>query len=182
MTGKNRRPRESSVGQILDRPRGRIDLAQVYKLRVVNRLSFGEIAKALNVPKSTIHAALHRLKNLIPDPDVVKAYEEVRPTLLTAVEQRLMASLLDEQSLEKASLNNRAYAFQQVFHARRLEDGKATEQVSILSRLLEERVTNIYKPLTMRSTPLEEKIRNDNGLGLLSKHIVMWNGGRRLKL
>ena len=127
-------------------PRGkRLDLAQVWKLRVMNRLSYGEIARAVGASKSSIHAALHRLSKLVPDPDAVKAYGEVRPTLLTAVEYRLMASLLDEDALEKASLNNRAYAFQQVFNARRLEEGKATEHLSVVSRLLDERVQNMYK-------------------------------------
>ena len=127
-------------------PRGkRLDLAQIWKLRVVNRLSYGEIARSLGVAKSYVHAALHRLQKLIPDPEMVSAYQEVRPTLLTAVEYRLMASLTDGETIQKASLNNRAYAFQQVFNARRLEEGKATEHLSVVSRLLDERVQNMYK-------------------------------------
>ena len=134
-------------------PRGkRLDVAQVWKLRVVNRLSYGEIARSLGVAKSSVHAALHRLQKLIPDPEIVHAYQEVRPTLLTAVEQRLMASLTDEDALQKASLNNRAYAFQQIFNARRLEDGKATEHLSVVSRLLRETVPNMYK------TPQEDSV------------------------
>lgn len=124
-------------GRFLERNHKQLDLVQAYKLRVVNRLSFAEIAKALGVPKSSVHAALQRLQKLVPDPDVVRAYEEVRPTLLTAVEQRLIASLTDEAAIEKASLNNRAYAFQQVFNARRLEQGKSTENMALLSKLIE---------------------------------------------
>ena len=137
-------------------PKGkRLDLAQVWKLRVVNRLSYGEIARSLGVAKSSVHAALHRLQTLIPDPEIVHAYQEVRPTLLTAVEQRLMASLLDEDALQKASLNNRAYAFQQVFNARRLEEGKATEHLCVVSRLLREIVPNMYK------TPQEDSVGHE---------------------
>lgn len=123
----------------------RLDLAQVWKLRVVNRLSYGEIARSLGVAKSSVHAALQRLQKLVPDPGVVKAYQEVRTTLLTAVEYRLMASLTDEDTLQKASLNNRAYAFQQVFNARRLETGESTQNLSVLSKLIDETVLNLYK-------------------------------------
>ena len=53
-------------------PKGkRLDLAQIWKLRVVNRLSYGEIARSLGVAKSSVHAALHRLQKLIPDPEMV---------------------------------------------------------------------------------------------------------------
>ena len=137
--------RPNDTEQSFDLTRKRLDLAQVWKLRVVNRLSYGEIARAVGASKSSIHAALHRLQKLIPDPEMVSAYQEVRPTLLTAVEYRLMASLTDGETIQKASLNNRAYAFQQVFNARRLEEGKATEHLSVVSRLLDERVQNMYK-------------------------------------
>ena len=148
-TKKGRRPNDAERSL---EPKGkRLDLAQVWKLRVVNRLSYGEIARAVGASKSSIHAALHRLSKLVPDPDAVKAYGEVRPTLLTAVEYRLMASLTDGETIQKASLNNRAYAFQQVFNARRLEEGKATEHLSVVSRLLDERVKKRNK------TPHEDR-------------------------
>ncbi|TKB64003.1 MAG: hypothetical protein E8D47_12195 [Nitrospira sp.] len=147
-------------GQNVDRPRRKIDLVQAYKLRVVNRLSFAEIAKALGVPKSSVHAALQRLHKFIPDPEVVHAYQEVRPTLLTAVEERLIASLTDEDTIQKASLNNRAYAFQQVFNARRLESGQSTSNLSVLSKMLSETVQNLYKK------PAEEKKAPNDTTGI----------------
>lgn len=133
-------------GRFLERNRKRLDLAQIWKLRVVNRLSLAEIARTLGVAKSTVHAALQRIQTLIPDPEVTRAYEEVRPTLLTAVEQRLMASLLDEDTLEKASLNNRAYAFQQVFNARRLETGQSTQNHSLLGKLMSAAFHQVCSP------------------------------------
>jgi predicted DNA-binding protein YlxM (UPF0122 family) len=154
-----RRERPNDSERSLDLQRKRLDLAQVWKLRVVNQLSYGEIARSLGVAKSSVHAALQRLHKLVPDPDVVKAYAEVRPTLLTAVEYRLMASLTDEEALQKASLNNRAYAFQQVFNARRLEDGKATGHLSVISRMLDETVGNLYK------RPQEEKEATNDTIG-----------------
>lgn len=144
MRRKKRPLRDTGSGRNVDRAHGKIDLAQAYKLRVVNRLSFGEIAKTLNVPKSSVHAALQRLHKLVPDPDAVKAYEEVRPTLLTAIEHRLMASLTDEEAVQKASLNNRAYAFQQIFNARRLETGQSTQNLSLMAKLMGKALEDLY--------------------------------------
>lgn len=136
MPRKSTKARPNDTERLLDHRPKRLDVAQVWKLRVVNRLSLAEIARSLGVAKSSVHAALERIRKLIPDPDMVKAYEEVRPTLLTAMEQKLMASLADDETLQKASLNNRAYAFQQVFNARRLETGQSTQNHAVLAKLM----------------------------------------------
>jgi IS30 family transposase len=68
-------------GQAPERSGEPIDIAQAWKLRVVNKLSFGEIAKQLGCSKSTVHAALQRLNDLVPDPHVVNAYEGVEAQL-----------------------------------------------------------------------------------------------------
>jgi predicted DNA-binding protein YlxM (UPF0122 family) len=152
MAGGGQMPRKSTKARPNDAERSvdhrpqRLDVTQVWKLRVVNRLSLSEIARSLGVAKSSVHAALQRLQKLIPDPDMIKAYEEVRPTLLTAVEQRLMASLMDEVTLQKASLNNRAYAFQQVFTARRLETGQSTQNHAVLGKLMAEALQSAGRP------------------------------------
>lgn len=138
MPRKSTKARPNDTERSLDRRPKRLDVAQTWKLRVVNRLSLAEIARSLGVAKSSVHAALQRLQKLIPDPEMTKAYEEVRPTLLTAVEQKLMASLADDETLQKASLNNRAYAFQQVFNARRLETGQSTQNHAVLAKLMAE--------------------------------------------
>lgn len=141
----------------IDRRPTRLDVAQVWKLRVVNRLSLAEIARTLGVAKSTVHAALQRIQELIPDPEIVAAYRDVRPTLLTAVEQRLLASLTDEDAITKATLNNRAYAFQQVFHARRLEAGESTANIATISKLVTDTVKSLYAntPAAMQQTPTD---------------------------
>jgi IS30 family transposase len=123
-------------GRELDRPHKKLDLIQAYKMRVFNRLSFAEIAKALSVPKSTVHAALHRLNDLIPDPSQVAAYEAVEASVLTSAKARLLASCLDSDVIAKASLNNRAYAFSQVANHERLVKGQATSNIGVLAKLI----------------------------------------------
>ena len=111
----------------------KIDLAQAYRLRVVNRLSFKEIAHVLGVAKSTVHDALQRLHRVLPDPEQIRAYEEVEPYLLTTVKARLLDSLADETAIEKASLNNRGFAFTQVSNQERLTKGQATSHTSLMA-------------------------------------------------
>lgn len=132
-------------GQELDRPHKRIDLVAAYKLRVINRLSFAEIAKALGVPKSTVHAALHRLIDLIPEPDAVAAFEAVEASVLTSAKARLLASVLDEECIAKASLNNRAYAFSQVANHERLTRGLSTSNVGVLAKLIVQADQGLFK-------------------------------------
>jgi predicted transcriptional regulator len=133
-------------GRIHDRPRKKLDLVQAYKLRVENRLTFAEIAKTLGVPKSTVHAALHRLNKLVPDPETVKAFEGVQASILTSAQEQLLSSLLDPAKLEKASLNNLAYGFTQLFTAHRLLTGASTQNISVLSRLVGEANAELFKP------------------------------------
>jgi hypothetical protein len=123
-------------GQAPERSGEPIDIAQAWKLRVVNKLSFGEIAKQMGCSKSTVHAALQRLNDLVPDPHVVNAYEGVEAHLLTAGKARLLRSLMDEEAIEKASLNNRAFAFSQLFNAHRLATHQSTENVGVLGKLI----------------------------------------------
>ena len=112
------------------------DVLKAYRLRVLNRLSYQEIADQLGEPKSSVYKALAQLVALTHDHERLRQYEEIRPALLSAAEERLMASLVDEEAIEKASLNNRAYAFQQLHNARRLESGQSTQNLSILGKLI----------------------------------------------
>ena len=132
-------------GRALDRPRKKFDLVQAYKLRVFNRLSFAEIGKALSVPKSTVHAALHRLSDLIPDPSQMAAYEAVEASVLTSAKARLLASVLDEECIAKASLNNCAYAFSQVANHERLVKGRSTSNIGLLAKLIVQADQGLFK-------------------------------------
>jgi hypothetical protein len=112
------------------------DVLKAYRLRVLNHLSYQEIADQLGEPKSSVYKALGQLVALTHDQERMEQYEEIRPALLSAAEERLIASLVDEEAIEKATLNNRAYAFQQLHTARRLEQGKSTGNISILGKLI----------------------------------------------
>lgn len=114
----------------------KIDLCQAYKLRVINRLSYKEIARTLGVAKSSVHAALRRLNHVMPDPEQVQAFEEVEPYILTGVKMKLLASLTDEECIKKASLNNRGFAFTQVANHERLVKGQSTINTSFMIKAI----------------------------------------------
>lgn len=112
------------------------DVLKAYRLRVLNHLSYQEIADQLGEPKSSVYKALAQLVALTHDHERMEQYEEIRPALLSAAEERLLASLVDEEAIAKATLNNRAYAFQQLHSARRLERNLTTANVGLFGKLI----------------------------------------------
>ena len=117
-------------------PDRKLDPLEVYKLRLHNRLSFPQIAGIFGVSKQAAHECFTRFSEaLIPGEDVT-AYQEARTELLTTAEERLLASVLDPEKLQKASLNNVAYALTQIHTMRRLEQGKSTGNIHLLSQVI----------------------------------------------
>lgn len=58
-------------------------------------------------------------------------YEGKRLQILNAAEMLILKEIFDRRKLQKASLNNLAYAFSQIHNARRLEEGKSTANISL---------------------------------------------------
>mgnify|MGYP001590340558 CR=1 FL=1 len=109
----------------------KVDVGKAYAMKQ-RGLTYHEIGERMGACKSTIHVALQRFQQLLPDPGITKHYNDHRANVLTAVEHALVEDMLDPERRAKASLNNTAYAFQQVANLRRLEQGKATSHVAIL--------------------------------------------------
>jgi len=126
------------------------DVLKAYRLRVLNRLSYQEIADQLGAPKGSVYKALCEMVALTHDHERLAQFEEIRPALLSAVEERLIASLVDEEAIQKASLNNRAYAFQQVAQQGRLSRGLSTENVGVLGKLILTAEEDLGKPRQKR--------------------------------
>jgi hypothetical protein len=127
---------------------GQIDVAKALRLRLEHGLSYEEIGVHLcptnPFKKQSIKDALERFGELVKEPGLVRAYCDSRATTLGALELQLMQSLADPKAIRKASLNNRAYAFQQIHTARRLEEGKSTENVSVLAKVMGQAFERIH--------------------------------------
>ena len=67
----------------------------------------------------------------LPEPEEVELYNQQRAELLSQAELVLLKQIFDADKLAKASINNIAYAFTQVFQARRLESNQSNINIAI---------------------------------------------------
>lgn len=124
--------------KVITHPRQqKIDVAKALKLRLQGN-TFEEIGAVFGCNKQAVYQALDKFKAFLGDVEAgnLTAYSENRAELFNAVEKHLSGSLLDPQALEKASLNNRAYALKVIHEARRLETGQSTSNLSVLGKLV----------------------------------------------
>jgi hypothetical protein len=121
-----------------DGDRSNFDLLKAVKLRFEHRLTYEQIAKVMAVPMRTVHLKLQRLHEVLPDPEQERAFQTVKVQLLGGLEQALIRSMLQPDKIEKASLNNAAYALKQVNEIRRLESGQSTQNIGVLGKLIVE--------------------------------------------
>lgn len=115
----------------------KVDALRVLKLRLYSHLSYDQIAKQMGCCKATVGNILSRFKDIVENPETVDAYEKTRGKILSAVEWEFIGDLMDKEKRQKASLNNVAYAFQQIFNARRLTEGQSTENIGLVAAILD---------------------------------------------
>ena len=111
--------------------RRKVDFKKAFTLHLVNGVPEAEVARHFQVSRQCINQLLKPYKNLIRDQSQLKVVHENYNKVLGSVELTLLEKLVDAGKLKKASLNNIAYAFQNVANQRRLEEGKATSNVNI---------------------------------------------------
>lgn len=104
----------------------KIDMSDVLKLRLVNKVTLSEIAAKYNVSPQAISQRINKFMDKISDPEMIQAYKDNRADILSSVEEKIIEYMLTPSVLEKATFNNLAYGYQQVFNARRLEENKST--------------------------------------------------------
>ena len=131
-----------------------IDVGRALTLRIDKNLSYQEIATQLSketgykLSKEGVYKRLRPFTKLIEDPTAIKAYETNKESLLSAVEHQMLVEMVNPDKLEKASTNNIAYAFQQIFNANRLQRDKSTSNVSVKS---------VVEDIRRRKEELEKK-------------------------
>ena len=113
------------------------DTAKIYQLHFEQGLSFTEIGKLYGTTKQAVYDRLHRLLQILPNREQLEVYKKNKPTILNAAEMKVLGYLLDDEKLEKASLNNAAFTFTQLTQARRLEEGKTTVNIGLKTQLVE---------------------------------------------
>jgi transcriptional regulator with XRE-family HTH domain len=93
-------------------------------------LSIAEIAGASGLSLTRTKDILREFRPVFNSLDHLEQYQNVRRDLLSATELELLKSLNDKEKISKSTLNGAAYAFKQVFDARRIESGLSTQNIS----------------------------------------------------
>ncbi len=138
----------------------KIDVSKALKLRLQGN-TFDEIGAIFSCTGSAVHQALSKFEPFLRGVEQggLTAYSEQRADLFNVVEQHLTASLLDPQAMEKASLNNRAYALKVIHEARRLESGQSTGNISVMASLIANAEAGLGKPAVV--TPRKHEKSSD---------------------
>ena len=129
----------------------KLDLAELIKLKDVNNLSYDQIGKQLGYTSPYLHRAYKKFKNLIQDTDTSNVFSDNRVRILSAIELNMLQDMGDKDKRTKASLNNVAYAFNQIHTARRLEEGKGTAGgVTVNIEIAYQEATELSKALRLK--------------------------------
>jgi len=125
-----------------------IGLADIYRLRFVNKLSWADIARIGNTSPTNVMQRYNRFIANLPDAEELALYQQQRAELLSQAELTLLKHIFDPKKLAKASINNIAYAFTQIFQARRLESNQSNINIAIAEvvdrkRKLEQEIASI---------------------------------------
>lgn len=142
----------------------KIDVARALKLRLKNGLSFDEIALHFSCSRQAVHQALRRFLHVLDHPEAIKAFEDSKAALLTVVEMKLLESLVDKDKLSKASLNNVAYAYDQIHKANRLEQDLSTSNIAekLIFTVIHQSDDSEDQAQPNESTPAGEPAREGN--------------------
>lgn len=105
-------------------------LSQALHLAAMKR-PVQEIARAVKLPPSTTCRLLKRYGAWLQELEHVDQYTDSRARLLAAGEVKLFQSMMEQEKLDKASVNNLAYAMRQVFDMGRLEKGLSTSNTAV---------------------------------------------------
>ena len=133
-------------------PDRKFDLSQAVKLRLKNGLTYEEIGDMFGVTKQTAHTNIQRFLKLLPTDEECENYNANKSKILSHLELKLIERMSDDDAIKDASLNNAAYAFQQINNANRLEKGLATDIYDSFS------VTANLEDLQKREQELLKKI------------------------
>ncbi len=104
---------------------------KLFDLRFKNKLSFDQISDISKIPKSTLHTWFAPIEKILKGAGSLDLVDSSRASLLGALEFKILIEMMDKARLKKASINNLAYAFQQLYNARRLELGLSTGNLAI---------------------------------------------------
>lgn len=107
----------------------KLDNSTLLEMRLQG-MSFEAIGNQYGLSKVAIFKRFEKIKHLADCLDhKTDAFEVIKPQIFTSVERTLLNELVNPDKIQKASLNNVAYAFSQINNANRLARGQANHIV-----------------------------------------------------
>ena len=136
-----------------------VDVMEAYRLRVSAGLTYQQIGDLQGVSKQAVSQALYRFRDSLPSTDEIAKYEHAKSSLMSVVEERLLASCGDEEAISKSSLLDRSRAFKALHTSLRLEKELSTQNVSTkMSLLISQADQNLFSQAgTEADTCLEKE-------------------------
>lgn len=128
----------------------KIEIGEALKLRLENKLSYGQIAKLMGVSKQAVEARLSKLLRLLENFGLIEDYENLRGNILTSAEMELLYRLLDPEKLDKAGIGEISRALSHIVNHRRLSTGQTTQNIGVAIR---------WEDLITRKESMEKEIR-----------------------
>ncbi|MGA3279896.1 MAG: hypothetical protein ABSD50_02800 [Smithella sp.] len=129
--------KKQSKGKYLPTNHARqIDIGEAIQLRLINRLTFQQIAYKYGVTRQSIQQRIKAFIDILGDPEISKAYEENRAKVMTNIERVLAGEMLDKKKLKKATTGNIAYAIDKIHNVIRLERNQSTGNQQIIVKVI----------------------------------------------
>lgn len=113
--------------KVREQVRSELTLTEILQEKISGKSNV-KIAQQAGVTEAAIRKKLKKIHSLI-DKEENNVYNQYKTQILTGAERTLLNELLAPDKLKKASINNLAYAFQNIYNANRLEQGKSTENI-----------------------------------------------------
>jgi len=113
-----------------------IDALEVYRLKTHQHLTFKQIGILESCSPQGAHQAFQRFVASLPPTAQLQSFEEAKPQLLSAAQQKLLASCADDDKIAKMSVRDAAVAFGILFDKQRLATNQSTSNISMLSKLI----------------------------------------------
>lgn len=143
-TRSNRKHYGARPGTELPKPRARnprpttataFDITRALKLRMINKLSYQDIANVFGLSKQAIQSRLQSHIELFEDPELTAAYVEHKEKVFAGAESRFLVASLDPEKLANASTLQLVTSAGIMYDKQRLERGLSTENISVRSLL-----------------------------------------------
>lgn len=92
-----------------------------------------------------VQNCLIRFESFLKDADLLPSFQTNRANLIDAIEYKLLASLTDDEAIQKMSYRDRAVSYGIIVDKRRLETGQSTSNISVLGKIVQQADADLFR-------------------------------------